>query len=328
MKKLYVQKIIFYILALCYAFFLSILPNDIFRDRSGYVIYAEEANLYLINAYNYGVISFLFSEPIFLIISHVIGLIIGVNLVPIFFVFVSGFIYFYSVLKESSDALSRLLVCVLIFSSPGFIHLQNVVLRQGFATAILLLVCISTSDRKKWLVTCFVLGFIHNSFFLIGFLIFFDYILSIFNIKDIFKYFIFLVSFFTFGLFSNFLFSSIEFKQSNFIVMSDMSVSGFAFALWLGVLFLIIFRIKKYNIKYDVDTIAIVGLIFYLSMYFLSPIGGRVILSFLPFIFLSIVKNLDRITLLFILLFLFVNLTIFRTVISANSLNSPLLSFF
>lgn len=311
-----------------YSSFLVMLPNDYFRDRVGYIVYAEESSDYFYNSSQDGFLSLFFSDPIFLKLNSFFSIFFSSDLVPKVFVFFSGFIFFYCFMRESKGGLAKFFILLLLLLTPGFFHLQNVVLRQGLCSAILILVCVHCDDKRKWILASFILGMIHSSFFLITFFLFFEYLFTTLKFKRTNAYILTSVVSIVVALSYIFIGKYLGVRQSSSdYLAAEVSVSGFAFIMWLSVFILILIR-KKTDGNYKIDDVSIMGLIIYLSMYFISPIGGRLILSFIPFFFISMVRRVNLLSFVFIIFFLAVNAYIFRSTISENSLNFVIPAFF
>ena len=177
----YIRITIIVLISIAYATILSSFSNSIFRDRDNYVIYATYS-ADILN--NYSPSSYLFNEPLFLYYNSVLSYFFPVDIVPRVGVFFISFTLAYFILIYASSFLKVILGFLLLFFVSYTFHLQLVVLRQGIATAIFIYLVHFFWGQKKFYPLCFVLAFIHSSFFIITAVLIYDKILS-YYIKNV-----------------------------------------------------------------------------------------------------------------------------------------------
>lgn len=330
MSKLKINRsVIIAIFSVVYGAMISSFPSEYFRDRESYIFYANYSDDIFGDYLSKGILPLLSNEPIFLKLNTILSFFFSPSIVPNVFVFVLSATFFYCFFIRCRNFLEGFFALCLFLLTPTFLHLQLVVIRQGICSAILLLVCILTCDKKKILTTSFFLGFIHSSFFLITFFLFINYILFLSGAKRKIRLAVLcLVTFFISGAYiviGNFL-GLRQVTQEHLLEQTD--VSGLAFLMWLSMLCLILFSKPKNTIEEPVKDIAILGLVVYLSMYFTLPFSGRFILSFVPFIFLSSIIRLKLIECLYLIFFIVVNVYILSSSLSNNSLTFTISSMF
>ena len=292
-------------LGLFYVYFLSLMPNEWFRDRDSYLIYAIDAES-IIMRYNEANI-LLFNEPIFLYTNVFLQKIIDYECIPHLFVFFTTTIFVFFLAYRSKNLFVFLLGIVLSLFLPYMIQSELVALRQGVATSIFILAFFFIKSEKKVAAILFLCALIHSVFFLF----FLIWILNFYFFKD-FKietklFFNFLVMF----IFS-FLFlvvaqalglrQGLEYQQA-----MEVQRSGGAFLLFFGVaIYLYLYGDKNDKRLYE---FTLIGLVIFLTTYFLTPIAGRFFNTIIPFLFFLLVSRsriLDILLLVFLLvIFLF-----------------------
>ncbi|NVP02084.1 EpsG family protein [Photobacterium damselae subsp. damselae] len=310
------------VVSFIYASILSSIPSVYFRDRVNYYIYAKDFDR--ISSQYSTFSSKLFNEPIFLYINNFFSFISSDKLI-LYFVFFIAFTCSFMILNYSRNAMYGLLGLCLLFFIPQTFHLQLVILRQGIATSLLLWFIFFNHNKLDYKLLLFVLllSFIHTSFFILLGMLLIDKILIDKNIRFFAQL--------TYGIFIGFsyhligiVFSIRQVTESH--MESVGSVSGISFIIWSSILYYIY---RYYRATNDIIIlISIYGLIFYLSNYFISPISGRIFSTFLPFILITLLKNMTKQRVVILIFLLLSNLLIFPTTISNNSLLIKIPSLF
>lgn len=311
------------VISFFYASALSSIPSLYFRDRVNYYMYAKDFERISEQYLTFS--SKLFNEPIFLYINKFFSFIPADNLI-LYFVFFISFTCSFIILNYSRNVIYGFLGLCLLFFIPQTFHLQLVILRQGIAASLLLwFLFFNNKLDYKLLLLLLLLSFIHTSFFILLGMLLIDKIL-INQSKNI-RFFSQLV----YGLFIGFsyhllgmIFSIRQVTESH--MTSVGGVSGISFIIWSTVLYYL-YRYYK-NSNDTIILISIYGLIFYLSNYFISPISGRIFSTFLPFIIITLLKNMTKQRIIILILLLVSNLFIFSSTISNNSLLIKLPSIF
>ena len=288
-------------LGLFYVFFLSLMPNSWFRDRDNYLIYASEAESII---ERYGEINVLFfNEPIFLYINLYLEKIIDYNYIPHFFVFFITTIFVFFLAYKSKNLFIFLLGIVLSLFIPYMIQGELVALRQGIATSIFILAFFFIKSEKKVAAILFLCALIHSIFFLffliwtLNFYFFKDFE---FKAKLFFNFLMMLIFSFLFLVVAKFLGlrQGDEYQQS-----MEVQRSGGSFLLFFGVaIYLYLFGDKNDKRLYE---FTLIGLVMFLTTYFLTPIAGRFFNTIIPFVFFLLVSR-SRILDILLLVFLFI----------------------
>ena len=265
---------------------LVTLPHNIFRDRLNYMTYVTNWGTILENYKDSGLNLFT-NEPLFLFLNAVLGSIFNSSTVVSIFVFIIFSAYFLLLYKYSKNMLMLLLGLICLFVIPYCFHFQFVILRQSLSTVILLSSIYYLNDYKKVLIISLILSFVHVSFFLITFILFINYLLKNKSLKSKVFYLIFI---------SICIASIIEIiarhsgaRQAEALLNNTDKVNGGAFVLWLIVTIYIIIKVNKnHKILYD---FCLSGLILFLALYFVSPISGRLMCSFVPAVILLVINK-------------------------------------
>lgn len=275
-----------YFIALVYLIFAYSLPNEWFNDRDFYIIYANEAHNILSSANSY-VLLFI-NEPLFLIVAGVFGDYLGAHYFPIAMaVFVSA-VYLHLLIKKAKTFIMFLLGLGLLILNPYLHATQVMVLRQGVATAIFLLIFFSERNDKTKLILCFSLSFFHSVFFIITF-IYAIYLFSLKN-KDS-KSVVSIVGLVSiiFYFLSMTLLTALGFRQAEIYNVHGVSGGGGAFILSIIIFIYIYFWGNKESKElYDWS---LIGLVMFITGYFLFFSPGRLFMSFFPFILLLLISK-------------------------------------
>lgn len=313
-KRRTLKNFVILFFSTCYALWLSNLPSELFRDRENYLRYARISDIRLKNIEFDFLI--LFKEPLFLLLNKWLMFLKNPNLTVQVFVFFVCFSLVLFVQKKSKNLFYIFLLLGLIFFNAQSFALQLVTFRQGIGVGLFILFILYFKKyvRHSYLIFFFfVLGLIHISFFLISFTIFIDWFcIRVLKRKEL--WFRFTVSFavllFLNGVVIYSISSLLEAKHQ--IEGFESTSSGGAFLVWCVVLiYILLFKPKRYNNKIDdfLYIYTITGLILYLTSYFLSPIAGRIIGSYIPFVFYILLYKPKLQDLTFVLL-LFIVFTI------------------
>ncbi|RLJ97685.1 EpsG family protein [Tenacibaculum discolor] len=281
-------------IAFIYGSWLSSLPSFLFKDRGNYLIYATYSTDILEDI---GAKGYLFFEPLFLLINKALLLLFSdprltIDLIVFFISFSVCFFCFY----RSKNFLIAILTIFFLFVQAQSLGMQLVTIRQGLGLSFMILLIPLFKKRSQVLILLLILGLIHNSFYILT-LFYSIYLIVFFKFK--WSYYTKLIIFYSFGLLFSFTFmmalQMIQAKQS--YEGFQFSSGGGAFLLWLIVFFYLLFfkRKKKEDVFFNeiAFELAIIGLVIYTTGYFLTPISGRIIGSFIPFIVLSLLKDFN-----------------------------------
>jgi hypothetical protein len=318
------KNIFFILLSFLYALLLSSYPNEFFRDRENYIVYAINFDII---ADNYPMAVYFFNEPLFLLYNKFFSFFVEPEVVPKVSVFFIAFTISFLILKKSRDPFFAILgFCFLFFISYTF-HLQLVVLRQGVATALFLWLVYFFDREKKFYPLCFLLSFFHISFFIVFLVIFYDHILSRFISKKTLRVFIIFISILFSSFFALKIAGVMEIRQSSEEHLLTNSSGGGGFVLFLFLSFFMFLRGFNNVYSDSYGRIALLGFVTYLAFYFTLPISGRIIGTFLPFYYIYYVSSGNKKTFFSGLVFLIVCNALFYVTIINSSLTSVGVSY-
>lgn len=278
-------------------------------------------------AYDISFIKLLTEEPLFLLLNILLTKVFFVSneLLPHIYVFFISFIFSFYIIKKSYNLNFLILSILMLLTVSLSFHAQLVVLRQSLATSILLIFICNKYNLNKLIFISFICALIHNSFFIL--LLFF--LMIRYTNNDIKKNKIIFISIFisliattSFYVIAHY----IQIRQVNYL-SSNNGNSGSGLILW-GTCLLVILLKNRYikNISI-IDSLSIFGLFFYIINYYFLPIGGRLLITFIPFIFISLTsgfyhKKTLYLILIFNMLFIISNIYKLNDNTKHNSLNS------
>lgn len=269
------------VLSFLYAYFLAfVLPVDAFKDRDNYLVYAADSGTVMAGYLDSGILTFLVNEPLFLFANYLLSLFMGPEAVLSLLVFGFAFLFAYSMLGYNRKLIFLLLIALLL---PQVLKNHVVQLRQGYAVALFTYAWLYLDGSKKLFVIALT-PFIHASFFIVGcFLVvywFSTWVRFKFDFRSAVFFSISAVSVFLIFFVADLLGS----RQATRYSVTDLNVSGIAFAFW-GLVFLI-FCLQPRE-WYEKHAFAALFVLVYLGMYFTSPLSGRVFESVLPLVLIA-----------------------------------------
>lgn len=314
MKKIkftYKQAFYFLIcfcLGLVYVNFLSLLPNELFRDRNNYLIYASSAQD-VISTYP-GILLF-FNEPVFLYFNYILGKIFPFEFIPHIFVYITTSVYFYFIASYAKNFVTLLLGIALSLFIPYILQNEVVALRQGVATALFMLAFFNFKDQKKIIASLFFCSLYHSIFFI--FLFF--YLLNFIFFKNMELYKKVIINFlwmFFFSLIAIVVAKFFGLRQGDeYTGNTQIGGSGGAFIVFLSTLLYLWFWGDRSNKR--LYEFAILGIVIFLTAYFLTPIAGRMYNTIMPFVLILLLQRsrlqdiVYLLTLVLIFLILFIS---------------------
>lgn len=300
-QEKFIYLLVMYVISTLYLFFIYKFPDEWFNDRDFYIIYANEAFNIISGAESLLIV--IFNEPLFLLVAGFFGEYIGANYFPAAMsVFVSA-VYLYLLIKNSRTFIIFLMGVGLLIFNPYLHASQVMVLRQGVATAIFLLIFFSNKKDSTKLILCSFLSLFHSVFFIISFIYaLYIYVLKNKSSRDI--VLVVAVVSTIFYLLSMKLLNLLGFRQAELYSISGNSAGGGgAFLLSIAIFIYVYFYSDKENKQlYDWS---LIGLVMFITGYFLFFSPGRLFMSFFPFILLLLVSKSRIQDILFLL---FVNL--------------------
>ena len=325
--ELFVKFIYSIVISWFYAIWLYDLPALLYRDRTNYIGYATYPDIYITIAKTKG---YLFFEPLFLFLNKWSLKLFNnpefsIKLFVFFITFSVCFFCFY----RTKYFVFGLLGIFFLFIQTQALGMQLVTIRQGLGMAVLLLTL--PFAKKEWHVFALIAfcGFVHNSFYI--FLLFYlvDWFLeNKINVRKSIK----LTYLILFGL----LFAVSFFVASKFLETKqdyqdfEYSSGGGAFLFWLSILiYFLLFKGENETDQFAKLSykISIVGLIIYITGYFFTPISGRIIGTFMPFIIISLFSKFQTSDFFVFVFMVFVNFYLYYNGAFEGFLAVPLETF-
>ncbi|MGI2180844.1 EpsG family protein [Shewanella oncorhynchi] len=301
------------------AFLLTLLPNEYFRDRESYIVYAKNS-LNIMERYD-GIALFT-NEPLFLLLNSALAFFLDAEIVPLFFVFFIAFTVSYFIFIRSRNVLLTALGFMALALVPQSFHMLLVVLRQAFTAVLLMWVIYYFWQSRFFLLLAFLLGFIHSSAFIVFAFLSIDKVFSSLISKDILLRVVFfilisaLVSFLIMPLAE-----VLALRQAAEYQDEVGGGGGGNFILYMVVLLVTLSQRRKVHVEDGFYVVGVVGISVYIGMYFFSPFAGRLITSFLPLI-ICLMCMFGNARAFFLLAgFVLVNSLIFKNAIESNSLS-------
>ncbi|NUF61535.1 EpsG family protein [Acinetobacter bereziniae] len=290
MEKYSQQRAIYILITsvICVLYLMVIysLPSKWFLDRDFYILYAEYSDIVIKDFTS--TISMLVNEPVFLFVAKSFGVTFGADSFPTAMSLLVSAVFLYCLTTQSKTSIVWFLGFLQLIFNPYLYAPQLMVLRQGVATAVFLYVFLNFKDEKTKLLVCLFLSFFHSIFFLVT-IIYFAYIfflkhrspLQIIAITGVFSSIIF--------LFSKLILSTLGFRQASLYSGVNETGGGGAFVLALiTLLYVYFFGAKE---KKDLFNWSLIGLVIFLTSYFLFFSPGRLFMTFFPFIFILLVQK-------------------------------------
>lgn len=315
----YYSFLFYAVLSIIYGWLLSSLPNELFRDRDNYILYAANVEVY---SKRYDSIAYFFNEPLFLFYNSLLTQFFTPEQVPQVGVFIIAATLAYFILKCARSYLMIFVGFGFLFFISYTFHLQLVVLRQGLATAFLLWFVYFFYGKKPFYPLCFLLSFFHISFLIVFTILFYEKVLSTriknLNLRMI-VYFISLliISFFMLGIAN-----SLGVRQAESSHLLNNASGGGGFVLF-GFIILFFYLRGFVNVYSNTHAkIALLGVLAYLAFYFIIPISGRLIGVFLPFFYIYVVSCSSLRLYFAACIFFLVNLFLFTSSIAGSSLTA------
>lgn len=302
--SLVVKKLIAFFFIAIYLFVLFNIPDDLFRDRFVYTVFAIDSDSIFL--FEFGELKYFMNEPLFLYFASFFNY--YPKMFPVFMGCVVGLVYCFYLEKYSKNLFIFILGFLFLLFNTFLIYPQIMQLRQGFATALFLIIVLSVSDLKNKIFFSLFLPFIHIIFLvIIPIYIYYELYLKYKSKFSIFKNIAIIslsLSFFSFALMS-----AIGVRQAEQYDGVNSSFGGGSFLLHSLLFIYFYFFIKKSN-----DFIynwALIGLTFYIFSYFVLPSPGRVFVSFYPFVLYTLISQQTVLNYIVLLILLFIFIILF-----------------
>ncbi|MGE8600359.1 MAG: EpsG family protein [Acinetobacter calcoaceticus] len=284
---LILKKFCMYTFSIFYIWLYTCLPSSWFRDRLNYEEMAKYSNelIALYQGYN----TLIIHEPIFLFLNKFLIVFFDPEMVPHVFVFFITSMLCLFLIKISKNFTLFFLGLLAFVTVPFMFHLQLVVLRQALATVVFIWGVLNIRSEKNFSIFILITPFLHASFFLI-LLIYFTYIFLKKYINN--RLYLSLIA----GLciyilfkFSMVVASYLNIYQLGYIGDYELDVSGRSLLLYIFIYGIMVYMLSP--IKDRLSDMTLVFLTTYIFLYLVTPLIGRYMVTFFPFIILSLVRN-------------------------------------
>lgn len=274
------KSIIFSLASLAYGIGLACLPIDVFKDRSNYLAYADQSVVILARYWSDGLLSSLANEPFWLFINAFLNLFFSSETTVRIIIGVSASISSFMVLKSNPRNVFWLLLFLFL---PQIVVNYIVHLRQGVAISFFLIGWFSSSKSMR-LIFMMLAPFIHASFFFVVMIFFLTNIFRKLHLaSDVRNVFVMLFGILV-SIFLSRIASMLGARQATVYEFSAADISGVGFVFWLIVLLLFSLQGRKFM---WFNSFAVSVLVFYLSVYFLNVVSGRIFESALLIVLLA-----------------------------------------
>lgn len=276
-----VYKLAVFVLAVLYAGLLASTPIEGIADRQNYVEIAGASPVIFLRFVANGYLAIFTNEPVWLGLNSFLNLFFDAETIVRIFIFVPAFIVSYKVLLYKPN---HFFLLILILLAPQIIKNFVIHLRQGVAIAFFIWGWFAQSRYTR--IGCIALTpFIHSSFFFVIVLLITTQILQKIRFGADLRLIIYLSLGLVIGLIIGGLSQALGARQaSNDTMLTDSGASGIAFVYWSIILILFVFQGKAYIKQYSY---ALAAILLYLSLYFLTPVAGRVFESSVLLVFLA-----------------------------------------
>lgn len=266
--------------ALLYATVLTILPMEAFQDRGNYLAYADYSDFILWHYLIDGWSAVIANEPLWLSLNIALAQFMGNYAAVRVIIFIPAFVVPFIVLRREHGSAVWL---IFLFFVPLVIKNNIIHLRQGVAVALFVAGYYDKLTWRRWL----ILGLtplVHSSFFFILMIEIMTHGTARLRLSPWVRMVLFTSFFLVLGLALSAVSASLGARQAGEYEGASVEVSGAAFAYWIVVLALFLSAGKEFLQK---EAFAVSILSFYLCVYFLTVVSGRIFESGLLFVLLA-----------------------------------------
>lgn len=290
-KKRKINSYACFFLSCVYAVFMSGFPHEYFKDRENYIFKVEYSDYFLSQL----PLSFkvLFSEPLFVILNDLLSNVLLAPTVIYVYVFFIAYTCSFMVMRYSDNFLMLVLGLLLIVFIPNMWSLQLGAIRQGVAASLIYWgLYLYRSDNLKLYFILFLSGLIHVG----GFLVFFVMVIHSLSkhffpsLKSIWHVLIATVFFVLSVALSTLLSGYAQSKHAGYFENS-LNIGGGLFIFYFFMTIMVFFSNKSRVLWSNFETLGFLGVVIYLSIYFISPVSGRLLDFFvLPLLVILVSK--------------------------------------
>lgn len=255
--------------ALFYATLLASLPVDAFADRYNYLAYAASSDLILQRYTTHGVTFTLANEPLWLLINIWLEHFLSPPDVVRTIIFVPSFLTAYLLLRNNPN---NILWAILFLAIPLVVKNHIIHLRQGVGISVFLLGYYARSRTLKN-VTMWASPFLHSSFFFVLLIKYLSDFLTLFRPTPTLRLAIYSLVFLALAVVLEAISTNLGARQAIEHMRMETDASGLGFVFWAGILMLFLSYGRDFITKH---AFPLAALVFYLSVYFLLPVSGRI----------------------------------------------------
>lgn len=267
-------------LSLTYGWVLAGLPLEVFKDRTNYLIYADQSSLILLRYWSQGILTGLTNEPIWLLLNAGLALVFEPETTLRIVIGVPASIVAYLVLRAEPKNFIWLLLLLFL---PQVLKNHIVHLRQGVAVSFFLIGWFSNWRAMRWFFFLFT-PFIHASFFFILTLLLLTAIFRELRLAAGLRNILFIFVGLTLSIFLAAVAKFLGARQAVEYDFAVADISGLGFIFWSIVLFVMILQGRTFMRQH---AFAIGVLVFYLSTYFFIEVTARIFESALIILLLA-----------------------------------------
>jgi hypothetical protein len=269
------------LVALTYGTVLALMSGEEFRDRENYLAYVSNASNIMHNWINEDFFRILTNEPLWILINAGLGLWLSQGQAVQILIFVPAAIVAYCMLRIDSRYLFLLFAFLLL---PQILKNHVIHLRQGFGVAVFLLGWFARSPKWHWGLLLLT-PLLHSSFFFVLTMLFISRVSEYWRLPLLFTWAGFLLVGVLIGFGLEHIARSLGARQGEeSVIIANLDISGLGFLFWLLALMLLFFQPNSFKRE---NSFVIGTVLFYLSIYFLSPFAARIFESTLPLLLLA-----------------------------------------
>ncbi|WP_137899206.1 EpsG family protein [Sphingomonas sp. 2SG] len=266
--------------ALMYATVLTMLPINAFQDRTNYLAYADYSDFILWHYLIDGWSAVFANEPLWLVVNMALASCMSnYNAVRVI-IFLPAFVTPFVILRRERGSALWL---IFLFLVPLVIKNNIIHLRQGVAVALFVAGYYDKVRWRRWLIIGLT-PLVHSSFFFLVMIEVLNQVTARFRLSPWVRIIFFIGFFLTLGLLLGVLSASLGARQAGEYEGASIGVSGVAFAYWSIILAIFISAGKDFLQR---EAFAVSVLSFYLCVYFLTVVSGRIFESGLLFVLLA-----------------------------------------
>jgi hypothetical protein len=268
------------VFALSYATALAYLPLEVFKDRDNYLVYAQYSQLILVKYLVDGSLTLLANEPLWLLLNINLSRYLYPDQVVRVLIFVPAFIVAWQLIRRDPR---NAIWMVIFLLSPQVVKNHIIHLRQGVGLSVFLL---GYFARPKWLRVGLMAtaGFIHSSFLIVAMLGLAVWLSQVLQSTPRLRAAALIFSLLVIGVLMGVIAGDLGARQATIYADADLDISGLGFLFWGAILVLFATSGSSF-LRHNLFGLSV--LVFYLVVYFLTPVAARIFESGMFLVFLA-----------------------------------------